>query len=87
MSWDVESFRQKIEHEHSFPGYYIFKFIVPAEKKDEIIRLLPAGGDVKYKQSANNKYVSITSKVRLQTSQGVLDVYFAANKVEGCIAL
>lgn len=87
MSWDVESFREKVENEHTFPGYYIFKFIVPAEKKDEILDLLPPGDNVKFKESSNKKYISVTSRVKLQTSQGVLDVYFAANKVEGCIAL
>lgn len=86
MSWDVESFREKVEQEHSFPGIYIFKFIVPANKKQEILDLLPKG-EITFRNSANQKYVSITAKIKLQTSQGVLDVYLAANKVEGCIAL
>lgn len=87
MSWDAESFRLKIEHEHTFPGYYIFKFIVPSEKKEDILKILPESGNVKFKESSNKKYVSITSKAKLETSQGVLDVYFAANEIEGCIAL
>lgn len=86
MSWDVESFREKVEQEHTFPGIYIFKFIVPLDKKGEILNLLPEG-EISFRESSNQKYVSITAKTKLQTSQGVLDVYFAANKVEGCIAL
>lgn len=87
MSWDVESFRLKLEQEHTFPGDYLFKFIVPREKREEILNILPKGSHVKFRESSNKKYVSITGRAKLKTSQGVLDVYFAANKVDGCIAL
>lgn len=86
MSWDIESFREKVEFEHSFPGIYTFKFIVPMHKKDEILELLPEG-DISFRESSNRTYISITAKTSQETSQGVLDVYIAANRVEGCIAL
>lgn len=86
MSWDVESFREKVEDQHSFPGFYTFKFIVPFQKKDEILQVIPAG-DLTFRESSNSKYVSITARVKLETSQAVLDVYMEAHQVEGCIAL
>ena len=86
MSWDVESFREKVELEHTFPGNYLFKFIVPYDKKEEVLKVLP-DGDISFRESSNGNYVSITAKSKLETSQGVLDVYIAANKIEGCIAL
>lgn len=86
MSWDVESFREKLEDQHSFPGEYIFKFIVPISGKQEILAILPKGG-ISFKESSGGKYVSITAKSDLRTSQEVLDVYIKANHVEGCIAL
>ncbi|MEQ8470120.1 MAG: DUF493 family protein [Marinoscillum sp.] len=86
MSWDIESFREKIEDQHSFPGSYIFKFIVPQEKRDEIIKLIP-NAEIKCRESSNKKYVSVTANAKVETSQGVLDVYIAANQIEGCIAL
>lgn len=86
MSWDVESFRQKVESEHAFPGYYIFKFIVPADKKEDILKLLPEG-KTSMRSSSGNHYVSITCKAELNSSQDVVDIYFEANKVEGSIAL
>ncbi|WP_258100274.1 DUF493 domain-containing protein [Marinoscillum pacificum] len=86
MSWDIESFRQKLEDQHEFPGTYKFKFIVPHEKRDEIVEVLPLG-DIKYRDSSNKKYVSVTAEAEMETSQAVLDVYIEANKIEGCIAL
>ncbi len=86
MSWDIESFKSKLEDQHTFPGYYTFKFIVPLEKKQEVLNLLPEA-DISFKESSAGTYVSITAKAKFQTSQGVLDVYIAVSSVEGCIAL
>ncbi len=86
MSWDIESFRQKLEDQHDFPGNYTFKFIVPKEKREEVVRILPAG-EVKYRDSSNGTYVSVTVVAPMQKSDEVLDVYINANKIEGCIAL
>ncbi len=86
MSWDVESFKEKVESEHTFPGIYVFKFIVPTEKKEDILELLPQG-KTSMRSSSNNHYVSITCRAQLSSSQDVVEVYFEANKVEGTIAL
>lgn len=86
MSWDIESFRQKVEDQHTFPGYYTFKFIVPREKRDNVLAFLPEG-EISFRESANGKYVSVTAKIKLQTSQQVLDVYIVANNIDGLIAL
>lgn len=87
MSWDIESFREKVESQHSFPGYYTFRFIVPQEKKDAVLSFLPADGALSFKESSSGKYVSVTAKVKLETTQQVLDVYVVANDVDGLIAL
>lgn len=86
MSWDIESFREKLEDQHQFPGKYTFKFIVPHEKRDEIVQVLPLS-DIKYRDSSNMKYVSVTAVAEMASSQEVLDVYMDANQIEGCIAL
>ncbi|HCX22258.1 MAG: DUF493 domain-containing protein [Flammeovirgaceae bacterium] len=86
MSWDIEAFRQKLEDQHEFPGQYKFKFIVPHDKREEIVEVLPFG-EITYRDSSNKKYVSVTAVAEMETSQGVLDVYIEANKIEGCIAL
>lgn len=86
MSWDIESFRTRLEDQHSFPGEYKFKFIVPIGKKDEILAVLPES-EIVFKESSSKTFVSITANAKVETSQGVLDVYIKANDVEGCIAL
>ncbi len=86
MSWDTDAFKEKIESEHSFPGTYVFKFIVPVGKKTEVTDLLPVG-DISFRNSTNNSYVSITLKAHVSTSDEVVEVYERAYKVEGIIAL
>lgn len=86
MSWDKEAFREKLESQHVFPGKYNFKFIVPQNKKEEVIALLP-DSQLSFKKSSNGKYISITAVTMLDKSQEVLDIYSEAHKIEGCMAL
>ncbi len=86
MSWDVKSFREKIEQQHSFPGTYIFKFIVPPDKKDEVVGYLPEG-ELTFRNSSNKKYISITLKSDVNHSDDIIRVYEKVHLVEGIIAL
>lgn len=86
MSWDVEAFRQRVEQQHTFPGAYVFKFIVPKSKEAELKALLPSG-KLSVRASAQGNYVSVTLQSRMADGQAVLNVYFAAHRIEGCIAL
>lgn len=86
MSWDKEAFREKLESQHVFPGKYNFKFIVPKDKKSEVIAILPSS-DLSFKNSSNGKYISITAVSNLKNSEEVLNVYTMAHQIEGCIAL
>lgn len=86
MTWNIESFQSKLESEHDFPGMYMFKFIVPSQKKEEVLEVLPEG-DLSFKPSSKNTYVSITLKAQMQTSDEVLFVYKEAHKIEGIVAL
>ncbi|MFY0600813.1 MAG: DUF493 family protein [Cyclobacteriaceae bacterium] len=86
MSWDQEAFREKLESQHTFPGKYNFKFIVPKDKKNEILSLLPES-DVSFKESSNGKYISISALANPNSSQEVLEVYNKAHQVKGSIAL
>ncbi len=86
MSWDIEAFREKIETGHTFPGLYVFKFIVPAAQKEKVLSILPKS-EISFRSSSNNTYISITSQAHVPSSEEVLQVYMEANKIEGCIAL
>lgn len=86
MSWDKDAFKEKVESEHKFPGEYVFKFIVPFHKKEEVVKILPKGS-LSFRNSSGSKYQSITLKVNLKNADEVISVYEKAYKIEGIVAL
>ncbi len=86
MAWNELAFKEKLENEHSFPGQYIFKFIVPIDKENEVLAILP-DGEISKKTSSNNNYVSITLKALVQGSGDVIRVYKSVTPIPGLIAL
>jgi len=86
MSWSVDSFRTKLENEYTFPVVYIFKFIVPLDKKNQLVEILPVG-ELSFRQSSKNSYVSATLKTKVASSDAVIEVYKKAYKIEGILAL
>jgi uncharacterized protein len=79
-------FKEKLDNNHIWPSVYMFKFIVPSEKEEEINRLFPKN-ELKSRFSKNKKYISITAEVMMRSSDDVIQVYVKANKVDGVIAL
>ncbi len=82
---DFDGLREKLDN-LEWPAGYLFKFIVPAGKTEDIIRILPKG-DLSTKESGQGKYVSVTSYAELGSSEEVIEVYQKAAGVEGVIAL
>jgi hypothetical protein len=86
MSWDKNNFKEKLEGEHAFPCIYLFKFIVPTANKQELQLILPKG-EVSYKKSKGDKYVSVSVKALINTSDEIISVYERAYQIEGIISL
>ena len=82
----VASFKEKLESEHTWPGTYVFKFIVPASKVGEV-RTLLKDGEVIEKSSSKGTYKSITFKSHMKSSEEVIVLYIEAKKIEGIISL
>ena len=82
--WDT--FREKLDRHYHWPSLYIFKFIVPREKGNEVKDLFPLHL-TKEKPSKNGRYVSITVQMMMPSSHAVVDVYISASRIEGIIAL
>ena len=82
----LESFRVKLERHHSWPTLYIFKFIVPKGKEEELRRLFPLH-TTSEKESKNGNYISLTFQMMVPSSTVVIEVYKKAAVVEGLIAL
>ncbi len=82
----IASFKEKLDNQHQWPGLYIFKFIVPANKVQEVKALFP---DVEVVEKASSKgtYKSLTVKAHLASSDHVIKLYIDAKKIEGIISL
>ena len=86
MSWDTIEFRQKLDDQHTFPGLYIFKFIVPSEAVEQVEKLWN-NGEVKKKPSSKGKYTSVTINAQVENSEQIVEIYQRASEINGCIAL
>ncbi|MFN6943868.1 MAG: DUF493 family protein [Cytophagaceae bacterium] len=80
-----EGLREKLS-QLDWPSFYMFKFIVPRNKEDEIFNILN-NEDVGTKLSRNGKYISITSCKYMSSEDEVINIYAQAAKVEGVISL
>ncbi len=79
-------FKEKLESQHQFPGHYIFKFVVPQQKKEQLLSLLPEG-KISFRESSGKTYVSVTLDAFAQSSSEIIEVYERAAQIEGVIAL
>jgi uncharacterized protein len=84
-SWKI-SFQAKLDQHYSWPSLYIFKFIVPKNKVDELKSLFPMHTSTE-KASNQGNYVSVTLQMMMPSSEAVIDVYQQASTIEGLIAL
>ncbi|ADR21990.1 DUF493 domain-containing protein [Marivirga tractuosa] len=83
---DIQSFREKLEAVSEWPSLYMFKFIVEAEKQEEIKDIFE-NHEVIVKPSSKGKYVSLTIKMLASSAEQIIEKYLETNKVEGVIAL
>jgi putative lipoic acid-binding regulatory protein len=83
---DKSSFREKLDKTHQWPSLYMFKFIVPKGKEDEVKQLFPKN-ILTEKPSRTGKYVSVTAKVMMASTDAVIDIYERASEIDELIAL
>ncbi len=86
MSSSIPDFKRQLDEQHSFPTIYMFKFIVPSGKENQVIDLLP-DGDVTSKPSREGNYVSVTARLMMPSSEDVIEIYNKTHGIEGLIAL
>jgi len=82
----INGFRTKLDEHYSWPALYIFKFIVPSGKEDDLKNLFPLHTSSD-KLSTQGNYVSVTFNMMMPSSDAVIEVYERASKIEGLIAL
>lgn len=82
--WD--NFRTLLDDQNEWPSTYLFKFIAPKEKAEDVQRLFE-GQDVLVRASAQGSYHSITSRVHVDNAESIVDYYRRAALIEGVISL
>ena len=87
MKKDWTSFKASLNATHSWPCEYVFKFIVPKAKQKEASCFVDNFLDFSVKESQNGRYVSLTVKKLMHSSDEVIAIYKKASKVEGIISL
>jgi len=80
------SFQEKLDQHHHWPDLYVFKFIVPKGKEEEVKHLFPQHTTTE-KPSREGKYTSITFQMMAPSSATVIEVYKKAAAIKGLIAL
>jgi hypothetical protein len=89
-SSDIERIKANLDAVHSWPGLYMFKFIVPSDlDKIAKVKSLFNGetAEIKSMESKNGKFTSITIREIMIDSDSVLELYKKAAEIEGLIAL
>ena len=84
-NWFI-SFREKLEQHYSWPALYVFKFIVPSGREDQVKSLFPRH-TASEKLSKQGNYVSVTIQAMMQSSDAVIEMYKRAALIEGIVAL
>ena len=76
----------KLEEFYTFPCCYVFKFIAPMARVDELAGLLE-GKPFTTRYSKNARYVSFTAEWEVASSEEVISYYRRAGNIKGVISL
>ncbi len=81
--------KERLDEVHDWPAVYMFKFILEPEKErlDSVLALFPPESEVLRKYSEGGKYLSITVKEVMMTSDEVVKRYDKASEIQGVIVL
>lgn len=85
-NWFI-SFKEKLDQHYAWPALYVFKFIVPMDKKGTLQELFPRHVTSTEKTSGKGKYVSLTYQMMMPSSESVVEVYKKVSTIDGIVAL
>lgn len=82
----INSFREKLDQHHTWPSAYLFKFIVPKGKEQEVKKLFPQH-ETSDRISKQGNYISLSVEVMMPSSDAIITIYEQASHIEGIVAL
>lgn len=86
---NFEELRKKLNETQTYPSVYMFKFIMNAEhRKIALIEnLFGNDAEIYTKESDKGKYISITVKEVVMSTDEIIDIYSKASDIEGVMFL
>jgi len=71
-----EKLKRLLSENKNWPIQYMFKFIVPNNKEtiNRVVVLLPFDGEFTFKNSKNNKYVSVSCVAQMCDAQKIIGI-------------
>lgn len=84
---DFETFRKLLDEQYQWPAVYTFKFIVPKASAGQLLSVFASHKEVTVRESGKGSYVSVTARIIMPSSEGVVAVYEAVAEIEGIISL
>ena len=82
----IEQFKKQLDKHYRFPTRYLFKFIVPEKQVDKLKEIIP-DGKIETRKSKNGRYIGVTIKLSVKSSEEIISIYQDAYAVEGIISL
>lgn len=88
MDDDFDKLRALLQ-EQNYPSVYLFKFIVKAsdDQVTDVKRCFQETAEFSTRPSKNGKYISISIKQMMLSTDEIIERYKAVHKIEGVIAL
>lgn len=82
--------KSQLDDTTQFPADYLYKFIVPTDENqsEEVKNLFDkAGAIIDTKKSKTGKYISVSIRLKVASSDEVINYYKEAEKIKGIISL
>ncbi|MCQ2215350.1 MAG: hypothetical protein MJZ31_05470 [Bacteroidales bacterium] len=85
----LEGLREQLLKTKKWPLRYMFKFVMPNDKETLAVvqSMMPEGGTVSYKNSANGKYVAMTYVVNMPDADSIVSLTSNVAALPGVMSL
>ncbi|MEM0541127.1 DUF493 family protein [Flavobacterium sp. j3] len=82
--------REELNNTSTWPGEYLFKFIVPTDPKkvEQVENAFDnIGAVIQTNKSKTGKYTSVSINVMMESPESVVEKYIEVSNIEGIISL
>lgn len=86
---EFESLKGKISESMSFPGVYMYKFIVETNNRNIALveNLFEEDAEILTRESGRGRYTSITAKQVVMNVEEIISKYRSASRIKGIMFL